>query len=326
MPRAISFAAAAVWLVSFVLMLRRVEPFYTQFYSIAWWCYILLLAVRNERRVGASLLTFPSMFRNPAAYGALILFSAAVWFFFELYNARLHNWAYIGVPVERWIRWPGYFVAFGTVLPGLFETARWLEGWLPVAGLGRGEGRGEEKVKSLASGVVWGGFVAKSAATLGFLCMFLPLLSPRWFFPAIWVGLIFLLDPLVERTGEANLLVNFFSGERRRPVLLICSGVVCGFFWEFWNYWSGAKWIYTLPYFHFAKIFEMPLLGYLGFPPFALECWLLYGVARHGWRESGVGGRIALIALVAAVCLAGIYAVDHVTVRGYRVTRSGPGR
>jgi hypothetical protein len=26
----------------------------------------------------------------------------------------------------------------------------------------------------------------------------------------------------------------------------------------------------------FAKVFEMPLLGFLGFPPFALECAVMY--------------------------------------------------
>lgn len=28
------------------------------------------------------------------------------------------------------------------------------------------------------------------------------------------------------------------------------------------------------------KIFEMPVLGYLGFPPFAIECWSLYIFVR----------------------------------------------
>ena len=27
---------------------------------------------------------------------------------------------------------------------------------------------------------------------------------------------------------------------------------------------------------NFGKIFEMPVLGYLGFPPFALECAVMY--------------------------------------------------
>ena len=29
------------------------------------------------------------------------------------------------------------------------------------------------------------------------------------------------------------------------------------------------------------KIFEMPVLGFLGFPPFCLECFVLYQFARR---------------------------------------------
>ena len=46
--------------------------------------------------------------------------------------------------------------------------------------------------------------------------------------------------------------------------------------WEFWNYWSRAKWHYTVPIMEHLKIFEMPVPGYLGFPAFALECFTMY--------------------------------------------------
>ena len=36
--------------------------------------------------------------------------------------------------------------------------------------------------------------------------------------------------------------------------------------WEFWNYWAGAKWIYTVPILPDVKLFEMPLPGYLRLP------------------------------------------------------------
>jgi hypothetical protein len=29
-----------------------------------------------------------------------------------------------------------------------------------------------------------------------------------------------------------------------------------------------------------VKIFEMPVLGFLGFPPFAVECWVIYIFVR----------------------------------------------
>ena len=36
------------------------------------------------------------------------------------------------------------------------------------------------------------------------------------------------------------------------------------------------KWFYTVPFVGFAKIFEMPLLGYGGYWPFAWELYALY--------------------------------------------------
>ena len=58
------------------------------------------------------------------------------------------------------------------------------------------------------------------------------------------------------------------------------AGLLCGLWWEAWNYGAAAKWVYTLPVLNFGKIFEMPVLGYLGFPPFALECAVMYNFMR----------------------------------------------
>jgi hypothetical protein len=46
---------------------------------------------------------------------------------------------------------------------------------------------------------------------------------------------------------------------------------VCGFFWEAWNFYSYPKWVYHVPFVSWLKLFEMPLLGYGGYLPFALE-------------------------------------------------------
>ena len=51
--------------------------------------------------------------------------------------------------------------------------------------------------------------------------------------------------------------------------------LVCGFLWEMWNQWSYPKWVYHVPGVGFAKVFEMPILGYLGYLPFSLEVYLV---------------------------------------------------
>ena len=43
-----------------------------------------------------------------------------------------------------------------------------------------------------------------------------------------------------------------------------------GIVWELWNYYSSPKWLYTIPYVGFLKVFEMPILGYLGYPFFGM--------------------------------------------------------
>jgi len=51
-----------------------------------------------------------------------------------------------------------------------------------------------------------------------------------------------------------------------------------GLWWEIWNYYSLPKWVYTIPYVGFWKIFEMPLLGYLGYPFFGLIVFTYAGL------------------------------------------------
>ncbi len=57
---------------------------------------------------------------------------------------------------------------------------------------------------------------------------------------------------------------------------MAAGALVCGWFWEMWNYWAFPKWQYFIPYVDFAHIFEMPLLGYGGYLPFGLEVYAVY--------------------------------------------------
>jgi hypothetical protein len=83
-------------------------------------------------------------------------------------------------------------------------------------------------------------------------------------------------------------------GDPRKFLLLLTAGLVCGLLWEFWNFWAQSKWVYTVPFFNEIKGFEMPLLGFLGFPPFAVECYVTYNfisIFRHkrGWERDQYG-------------------------------------
>ena len=50
------------------------------------------------------------------------------------------------------------------------------------------------------------------------------------------------------------------------------SAVICGFFWEMWNFYSLAHWEYSFPFVQWFHLFEMPILGYAGYLAFSLEC------------------------------------------------------
>jgi hypothetical protein len=68
-------------------------------------------------------------------------------------------------------------------------------------------------------------------------------------------------------------------------LVLFAAGLVCGWFWELWNVFSMPKWVYQVPFVGWLKLFEMPILGYGGYLPFALEvfaAWSLLSGATVG--------------------------------------------
>jgi len=287
--------------ISQYFLFRKVEPFYSWFYSFAWWSYILLadnllLALR-----GRSLLTS----RRGELPGMLPL-SVLIWLLFEAYNLVINNWIYDGLPAQLWLRWPGYALAFATVLPGVFITADLCEALF----FRRREKRFASEAEPLhapPSGAPAPWFMALGAA----LCA-APLAWPQYFFSAVWLGPIFLLDPLLERLGLRSLSLHAASAERRRIWCLLLGGLACGIMWEFWNFWAGARWVYTVPFFGHLKIFEMPLLGFLGFPPFALECWVLYHLLQSVRRRlTSKPAALCFWLALGACCIAMFFAIDR---------------
>jgi hypothetical protein len=91
--------------------------------------------------------------------------------------------------------------------------------------------------------------------------------------------------------GGRSLLRNIEEGDPRCPYRLLVAGLICGLLWEFWNFWAPSKWIYTVPFFDESKGFEMPFPGFLGFPPFAVQAYVMYNFIslfrfNRGWVET----------------------------------------
>jgi hypothetical protein len=305
---AVMVLAPAIFLVATAGMLRRVEPFSSWYYCFAWWSYIVFAEAWLHRRGGPSLL-----FSAPARFLKLLPWSVNIWLVFELYNLRLGNWGYLEVPAPLAIRWLGYTISFATVLPAIFTTSA-LIGHSGLVRTGRAT-----PPRALRQRY-------RRLVVIGLAVLLLPLIWPKYFFPLVWGGFILVLEPLNHRFHAPSLLRDWEQGSLQRFWQLLVAGACCGFLWEFWNFWAGAKWVYTIPYVHFFKIFEMPILGFLGFPPFAVQCYVMVASAqlaadrlREGLtRRQYAAARFFLIALVVFLDCWIYAAMDRLTVISYR--------
>lgn len=289
-----------------VLLFLRFPIALDYFYILAWWPYIILADGLVYKYSGWSPITSRSF-----AFLLMLPWSVSFWLIFEIFNLRLENWRYVELVKNPFLRWPGYTLAYATVLPGLFETyclARVL-GIASDLRTRRFEITPRLECALVAAGVVF---------------LLLPVIWPKYFFPLVWGGFVLLVDPVNARLKGVSLLKDLSEGRPQRIIHLLVAGLVCGFLWEFWNYWARSKWIYTVPYVGEIKLFEMPILGFLGFPPFALECYVMYHfVVLMGWArpwepETGKKGlRWHHAAIVAAQIpfWAGVYSlIDRYTV------------
>jgi hypothetical protein len=252
-------AAAALIGAAIGLALRGVEPAATWLYQAAWYPTILAMAAFIARREGRDPLT-----ANPLHALSLFAWSAVFWFFFELLNWRLDNWYYVNVPAGRPARFIGISLAFATVLPAIFLAARTLESWTVFRRVA------VRPMRVTALGL-------RLTALAGMVFLVLPLAWPRYFFPLIWGATTLLAEPaLYRRERRWSLIGDLERGELGRILRLLAGGAGIGLLWELYNSIARSRWIYTVPGLDNLKLFEMPLLGFLGFPVFALECWSVF--------------------------------------------------
>jgi hypothetical protein len=269
----------AIMLVSEGAMLARIPPFYSWHTPIAWTGYILFVDGIVWKRRGSSWLA-----HSRAELAFLACASVPSWIIFELYNKyALHNWYYIGLPDWLPLRYFGYAWSFATISVAIFETGELIASYRVPAGSRDGIRSTLEngaQVRLPLSRAMLASMAAGGAMLL------VPILYPSTYLAApVWLGFIFLLDPLNARAGGESILGDLRAGRRDRLVNLLVAGLICGLIWEFWNYWAGTKWIYNVPILPEIKLFEMPILGFGGFPPFAVECFAMYvTVRRWVWR------------------------------------------
>ncbi|HUD49608.1 MAG TPA: DUF4332 domain-containing protein [Candidatus Baltobacteraceae bacterium] len=255
-------------LLSHYWLVVRIEPFYSSIYCFLWWSYIFAVDFAVCRLRGHSLLR-----DQPRELLFLAVWSVPVWLVFEMANLRLHDWYYVMSPYR--FSWGTFYLvlAFATVLPGIFETMSLVLGLIEKFVPG-GSIAGRPFVVSRLN-------IALQLA-LGASMLALALAFPKNCFCLVWGFAYFLTDPICYRVWRArknhagrSLLGQLAAGDNTRLVALLVAGFICGGLWEAWNLGARTKWIYSVPFFDEVKLGEMPLLGFLGFPPFALECYAL---------------------------------------------------
>jgi hypothetical protein len=228
-----------------------------------WLGYCLTVDALVLLRRGTSLLT-----RSWRKYIGLFLLSAPAWWFFEVVNWRLQNWHYQGAELfTRFEFWTWATLSFSTVIPAVFGSAELVASF---GILGRLRGGPVIRPDRRTTAIFFAAGLVMFAAMWAW---------PRLLFPFIWISVYFITEPVNVWLGNSNLARWTQKGDWR-PVLALWLGVLLtGFFWEMWNFLAYPKWIYSVPWGGCCHIFEMPLLGYGGYLPFALELYALYHLA-----------------------------------------------
>ena len=252
--------------VNFVL---KIQPYANWYFPIIWFGYILLIDAIIYKLKAHSLI----MSRKEQFIKALIL-SALIWWLFEIINMRILNWGY-GVNSEISLALTGSIkhviyatISFATVLPAIIETFELFKTFKLF-----------NKVKLAKHHDISHAFL-HNMTFIGVIMILLNILWPRYFFPLVWLAFFFILDPINYLHFQPSIIGYWKNGNIKLPLMLFVAGIICGVLWEFCNYYSVTKWYYEIPFVNFFKIFEMPILGYLGYGPFAWELFAMYYFVR----------------------------------------------
>jgi hypothetical protein len=225
-----------------------------------WFGYSIFVDALVFSRKGTSLIK-----RNWKLYVSLFFISIPTWWLFELFNLRTQNWFYYG---KEYFTDLQYFLlsslSFSTVMPAVFGTAE-LAGtfkWI--------------KNISISKKIIADNKTIQIFISTGLIILSLILIFPKIFYPFVWISVFLLIEPINIKVGNKSIFEFISIGDWRPLLALAFGGLICGFFWEMWNYFSYPKWKYYLPGVNNFHLFEMPLPGYIGYIPFPLELYAVF--------------------------------------------------
>ena len=256
------FAGLALCLISWLMAWKRFSWFWLfqpHTFLPIWAGFILAINALSVKRSGSCLIL-----RRPIRFLLLFPASAGFWWFFEYLNRFVQNWYYTGIEGMG----PGDYtyyssLAFATVLPGVLSMIDLL---VTFPALGKGLARCRQI--NLPSSR-WIPAICLLAACIGLALIGI---FPDQLFTLLWVSPLIIILSIQRLAGRRTRFYPLRAGDWRPVVVPALAALICGFFWETWNYFSLARWSYTIPYVQRFHLFEMPILGYGGYLPFGLEC------------------------------------------------------
>ena len=236
-----------------------------------WLGFILAVDGLVLRRTGTSLIV-----RSPKIMAMMFILAVPYWWMFEAINQVIQNWVYIGSnPETSLFSLIQTSLAFSVVIPAVFEVSELVGSFNFINRFARMPALVLNRQQVAIIGI------------LGVLSLAALLTWPKYLFPITWLSLFFIFDPINYLTGRPSITANVRHGDWRLVVAFALGALICGFFWEMWNYQATISWQYNIGFFDFARISHMPLLGYGGYLPFGLETYAMFHfvVGLLGWSR-----------------------------------------
>ena len=243
-------------------------PWQAHTFTPLWGAYILVInAVAHHRRGRCMMLD------RPLYFAALFPTSAVFWWFFEYLNRYVQNWYYPGVYFGSWEYFVYATLCFSTVLPAVLGTRDVIENtvWLQ-----NGFRRFIPIRLPRPQLTAWTVLLLACAGLTGIGVW------PNGLYPLLWLSPLLIISAFQVLMHDDLIFSGLAQGDWRPIISSAAAALICGVFWETWNYYSLAKWKYSIPFVQRYPLFEMPVLGYAGYLPFGLECALIGSIlAKH---------------------------------------------
>ena len=258
----------ALIVVAWSISWAQFQPLAQFYFFPIWLGYILAVDGLVAARRGTSLLR-----QGVLPFAGLFAMSLVFWWGFEGLNAPVQNWHYRGADGYSRL---GFFLSaslsFSTVVPAVLETATLVASFV-----------GPSRYLNFARPPVPARRL-RAIIALGVAALIAPWIWPHYAYPLLWVSGLLLVEPANWLLGRPSIMRQLAAGKLTLLWTLFAAGIICGFFWEMWNFYSMPKWYYVLPGIDAPRVFEMPLPGYLGYLPFALELYAMYNLMLWVFR------------------------------------------